>query len=136
MESITSGSDVPAARTSRIVNGNASEAIFIVHAFRQNWEIAKPFHHAQAYDFVVKMPGRGWETVQVKTVYLDKQGNGKQVRAVGVRRRMGVHYIDGDYDWLFAASDSDCWLIPWQDIRTKRSVLILDSTKYDRYLCR
>jgi hypothetical protein len=115
-------------------NGGKSEAQFVVEAFRRGWEVAKPFHHAQSYDFVVRIPGRQWETVQVKTVYLDKQGNGTKVPTVGVRRSLGRQYGEGSFDWLFACSDDKCWLIPFEVVKEKKSQISLASAAYNQYL--
>jgi hypothetical protein len=115
-------------------NGDASEALFVFQAYKRGWELAKPFGHANPFDFVMRQPGGKWASVQVKTVYVDKQGDGKRIRCVSVRRSLGRVYVEGDIDYLFAASEADCWLIPWAAMAHKKSMISLDSAGWAQYL--
>jgi len=115
--------------------GAISEARFIMEAFKMGWEVAKPFHHSQGYDFVIReKPGFPWETIQVKTAYWDTNGRGKRIKAVSLRRcneKGSRPYKDGDFCWLFVVDENQCWCIPWSDIKEIKSCICIKSPKYD-----
>jgi len=111
-----------------------SEAAFLVAAFQRGFEISKPLHHAQAYDFVIRRPGhRDWETVQVKTAYQGKTGAGMPTREVSLRRcneKGSRPYEDGDFDLLFVVDGKAAWLLPWSVISERRSCVVIGSKRY------
>jgi len=111
-----------------------SEANLIIYALKNGWEVAKPIHHSQSYDFVVKINGL-WKTVQVKSGFWGKSGI-KPCHMVNLRRcdaRGAKNYKDGDFDFLFIFVDEKCWLIPWKEIKNIRSGLYIGSSKYDKF---
>lgn len=115
-----------------------SEARFLLECFKRGWQVAKPFHHAQGYDFVVRRTGlRLWETVQVKTVYLaydKRRGRNKPAKTISLRRANEKgdrgSYKDGDFDLLYATDGIDSWLIPWIIMEGYHSNLTIESEKY------
>lgn len=98
--------------------GAHSEAMFLVECLRRGWEVAKPLSDIYHYDFVIRRPGATWESVQVKTAYLDQCGSGTPRLVVSVRKRVGGKgraYDVGDFD-LLVAVDPDTgkvWVIPF-----------------------
>jgi hypothetical protein len=113
--------------------GGKAEAIFIGIAFDKGWEIAKPFHHANNFDYVIRMPGKIWQTVQVKSAYLDKRNN-RSYWTTNLRRSLGQRYLSNAFDWLFTTDGKRFWLIPWEVIREHKSAIVVDSSKFDAYL--
>jgi len=118
-----------------------SEAMFIMVASEEEWEIAKPFHHSQGYDFVIRRSkSRIWETVQVKSAFAGYRGRKKlPARAISLRRcneKGSRPYLAGEYDLLFAVDGDSCWLISWAIIESIRSQILIDSTKYSRFQIR
>lgn len=89
-----------------------SEALFIVKAFEKGWEIAQPFHHSQPYDFIIRKDGK-WQTVQVKTAWLDKRSHKVEVRL----QRSNGSYQEGDFDLLAIIYEKQIWLIDWESIK-------------------
>ena len=115
----------------------ASEAAFIMYAAKSGWEVAKPIHHSNGYDFVVRMSGpeHGWSTVQVKTAYSDRTGRRQPTRAVSLRRcneKGSRPYHPFEFNWLFVVDDKECWFIPWAQIEEEgiRSTLTVSSKKW------
>jgi len=117
-----------------IVNGEISEAKFLLESAKRSWSIAVPFGRARVYDFLAQLPNEGWKSIQVKTVYVDKQGNGRKIRVVSVRKGLGKNYASGDFDYLFAASEQCCWLIPWEEIKDKKSNISLENKVWDKFI--
>ena len=93
----------------------------------RGWQIAKPFGHAQTYDFVCKFKD-AWETVQVKTAFEEKGG-----LVVGVRRSRGRKYESGQMDWLFVVHAPDYWLIPWAALSGFSSQICVGAEKWRQY---
>lgn len=116
-----------------VINGDISEAIFILIARKKGWNIAVPFGNPKAWDFIARI-NNCWCSIQVKTVYIDKQGDGKRIRCVGTRKGLGKNYNENEFDYLFAASEDDCWLIPWEKMKNNKSSISLDSTKWNEFL--
>ena len=102
-------------------------------AFDMGWELAKPFHSANSYDYVVRMQGRQWETVQVKSAYLDDRENRKPYWATNIRRAEGRQYSRDAFDWLFTTDGENKWLIPWNEINNHRSSISINNSKFDTY---
>ena len=110
-----------------------AEAAFISFAFRHGWEIAKPFSHAQGYDFIIRHHySAGWQTVQVKAAYLGRDGRRKPCRVASLRRcneKGSRPYVEGDFDLLFVwDGDANLWLIPWSQVAEVRSSITLMNT--------
>jgi len=121
----------------KMQRASLAEAKFIGVAFAHLWEVAKPFHHAQGYDFVIRRPGEPWSTVQVKHAYAGRDGRRRPTREVSLRRcneKGSRPYRDGEFDWLFVVDGDQCWLIPWLAIREIRSNITIGSTKYMSFL--
>lgn len=104
-----------------LVVGDLCEARFQMEAMRRGWKIAKPFGHAQAFDFVLKRHDLPWETVQVKsaTRWKARGSDDAAALAIHLRRRTSSSaprlYETGDVD-LFAAvhlPTNRVWLIPF-----------------------
>lgn len=123
------------------VKSGIAEAQFVVAALKQGWEVAKPISDTHPYDFLLRRArDEPWQAVQVKAVYIDTSGNGGPRRVVTIRRgrtsgltknRMNKVYVDGDFDLLFCHDDTECWLIPWSEVRHLRSLVCPDKfTKY------
>lgn len=115
-----------------------SEAKFIVTAFEHGWEVSKPFHHAQGYDFVVRRSlAQGWETVQVKTAYDSTVGRKKlPARAISLRRcneKGSRPYQEGEFDLLFAVDGNSFWLIPYSEVADIRSQITISGEKYKHF---
>lgn len=111
--------------------GAEAEARFVIKCLQSGWQVAKPVQDGRGYDFVFNR-GDGWFSVQVKQAYQDK-GN----LSVNLRRSNGSvtkPYVDGDFDYLFASHDGHRqWLIPWTEIRGKRSVICVEAKKYKQF---
>ena len=113
-----------------------SEARFITKAFEKGWEITKPFHHAQSYDFVIRKNGK-WQTVQVKSAYEGKDRYGRYHKVVNIRRsneKGSRPYKVGDFDLLAVIYQERIWLIGWKEIRKIRSNIRIEQNKYDKFL--
>jgi hypothetical protein len=111
-----------------------AESAFVMFAVKQRWEVAKPIHHAQGYDYVIRRNGLSWETVQVKAAYPGRSGTRKPTREVSLRRcnEKGSHpYADGDFDLLFVYDGMNyCWLFPWDYVSGTKSSLTLGNSEY------
>jgi radical SAM superfamily enzyme YgiQ (UPF0313 family) len=112
-----------------------SEARFIVKAFEKGWEIAKPFHHAQSYDFVIRRNGE-WQTVQVKSAYKIKDIRSKKGvtyhKVIDLRRRKWKPYEKGDFDLLAVVWKECVWLIKWEELMSH--TLMMMGPKYDKFI--
>lgn len=118
---------------SKMLTGAKSEAIFTVTAFDKGWEVAKPYHHSQSYDFCIRRSsGHSWETVQVKTAYPLKTG-GMQVALKRERSTGAVSYEKGDFDWLFVVSNEDLYLIPYAAVSHIKKNFRISGTAYEGY---
>jgi len=117
-----------------VINGEISEALFLVHAAKNNWAVGIPLGRIRSHDFLAKLPNEGWKAIQVKTIYVGTQGNGRKIRVVSVRKGLGKNYSDGDFDYLFAASEQMSWLIPWEEIKHKKSTISLENKAWDRFI--
>ena len=110
--------------------GHQSEARFMLEALRRGWELCKPFHHENSYDFLIKRPGQGkWETVQVKTA------SPRYVSSFVVDIRVPSSrqaYKDGDADLLFAVHPGgQCWMVPWNEILGRKKVTMRDNWRLE-----
>ena len=105
-----------------------SEAIFCVYCAEQGIELTKPLFHSAPYDFVVRIKGE-WKTVQVKTAYPSKNGNGSPSLVVSLRHagngKTKIPYKKGDFDYLFCVSGQWKWMIPVDACSHIRSILTL-----------
>ena len=113
-----------------------SEAWFTLVCFRKGWEICKPMHHAQPYDFVIRRESI-WETIQVKSVFYSNDRYGKKHKIVSIVRcneKGSKPYKEGDYDWLVAVSDEKIWMIPWGYIKEIKSNFRIDREKYEQFV--
>jgi hypothetical protein len=112
-----------------------AEAAFIMYAVSKGWEVSKPIHHAQSYDFVIRKPECAiWETVQVKAAYQGKDGRGRATREVSLRRcneKGSRPYSDGDFDWLFVWDGfGSLWFLPWGVVKKTRSTITLGNSDH------
>lgn len=117
-----------------VINGEISESLFLLAAAKRSWSVGIPLGRVKAHDFLVKIPGESWKAVQVKTVYVDTQGNGKRISVVSVRKGLGKNYVEGDFDYLFAASEHLCWMIPWSEMKHKKSIISLENKAWDKFI--
>ena len=105
-----------------------SEALFSVYCAEKGIELAKPLFHSAPYDFVIRMDGE-WETVQVKTAFPAKNGNGGASIVVELRRagngKTKIPYLKGDYDYLFCVFGNRKWFMPESACSHIRSTLNL-----------
>ena len=112
-----------------------SEARFIVKAFEKGWEIAKPFHHAQSYDFVIRKDEK-WQTVQVKSAHEVKdkrRPKGIIYKVVDLRRKGIKFYKEGDFDLLAVVFEECVWFIKWEEISHIKARIVLGH-KYDKFI--
>lgn len=113
-----------------------SEALFIVKAFEKGWEIAKPFHHAQPYDFVIKKNEK-WQTVQVKSAYQEKDSRGNRYRIIvrlgKTKGRGKTPYQVGDFDLLVIVYEKRIWLMDWKEMSHISSKMVMGH-KYDKFI--
>ena len=109
--------------------GDLCEARFQMEAMRRGWMIAKPFGHAQHFDFVIKRHDLPWESVQVKSAVRWKVRETETAAplAINLRRRTSSGtrslYRSGDFD-LFAAvhlPSDRIWLIPFACTKGNRA---------------
>ncbi|MEN6537949.1 MAG: group I intron-associated PD-(D/E)XK endonuclease [Bryobacteraceae bacterium] len=106
-----------------------AESAFVMWAVSKQYEVARPIHHAQGYDFVVRRSITfPWETVQVKAAYQGNNGRGKVTREVSLRRcnEKGSRPYIGEFDYLFVWDGmSAMWLFPWVKVKHLKSSLCL-----------
>lgn len=104
--------------------GAQSEARFILEVFKRRWELCKPFHDAQGYDFLIRRTGRRrWESVQVKTCRVREMVKTCQLVADLRNPTTCKPYPPGVYDWLFTVlPGGPCWLIPYETIRGRSTL--------------
>lgn len=106
-----------APKSAKHIVGELCEAHFQYEALKRHWQVCKPFGHAQPYDFVIRRPGQGWETVQVKSVHKHKKGGNYPV--VNLRKRTqgakSAKYAPGEFDLMAAVylETGQVWLIPF-----------------------
>ena len=117
-----------------VVKGEISESLFLLKAAKKEWAICIPLGRSRSHDFLAKIPNEGWKAIQVKTVGAKVRKNGRIERYVGIRKGLGKNYIEGDYDYLFAASEQTCWFIPWKEIKDKTSAISLDCKIYNKFI--
>jgi len=116
----------------------AAESAFVMWAVGQGFEVSRPIHHAQGYDFVIRRKGYGyWETVQCKAAYNGKTGRRKPCRVVSLRRcneKGNRPYIEGDFDWLFVWDGMEyMWFMPWSEVKNiKSNLTIANAEKVNR----
>ena len=108
--------------------GQRSEAMFLVYCAEQSIESAIPLLRSAPYDFVALIDGK-WSTVQVKTVFGDRNGHGNPNRVISLRHagegKLHKPYEQGDYDYVFCVDKDRRWLIPASACSHIRSTLTL-----------
>jgi hypothetical protein len=124
----------------KMARAGISEARFIIKALENGWEIAKPIHHAQGYDYVMRTFGGRWLTVQVKTAFQGKQGRNHDTPCliVSLRRcnEKGARpYCEGEFDYLFVVFEDRNWMVPWEEISEIRNSITISSPRFDKFTC-
>ena len=112
----------------------AAESAFVMWAVGQGFEVSRPIHHAQGYDFVIRRKEYGyWETVQCKAAYNGQTGRRKPCRVVSLRRcneKGNRPYIEGDFDWLFVWDGMEyMWFMPWSEVKDIKSNLTISNAE-------
>jgi hypothetical protein len=106
--------------------GEESEARFLVECLRRHWDVTKPFGHIHYYDFVIRLISHTWDTVQVKTAYIEYSRAGSKKLLIPLRRRnesRQVRYTEDDFDLMCAIDlpTDRIWLIPFGCLRYQNS---------------
>ncbi|MEE8114189.1 MAG: group I intron-associated PD-(D/E)XK endonuclease [Nitrososphaerales archaeon] len=118
------------AGTQSLQIGAATEIKVAAKLLELGWEVALPLDRNAPYDLVFKQ-GDVWETIQIKTAYMDAKGN----RIVDLRpTRNHRRYTKGDFDHLMCVRNDILYLIPWQKIETYSSNLTLSLSKWQHYI--
>jgi len=112
-----------------------AESAFVMFAVKRRWEVAKPIHHAQGHDYIIRRDNSlPWETVQVKAAYGGRNGGRKPTREVSIRRcneKGSRPYESGDFDLLFVYDGVNCcWMFPWDYVRKVKSSLTLGDSDH------
>lgn len=123
--------------------GQTSELIFEIVCLTNGWESAKCLSHIAPYDYLLKIDGQ-WKTVQVKSIscyeYYERRKYFRQGRKVqlfhgGGNRKQRCEerrYKPGDFDYLFATTGNEHWLIPFEEILVT-TTLIIDQSRLKKY---
>ena len=104
------------------VKGYLSEQTFITWCLKHNFEICKPVIEGNpGWDFLVDFDdGKGWQKVQVKTAYVNKQGDLEYLQFHnGTVPKSGefVQYELGAYDIMAAVYEDKIWLFPFEILK-------------------
>jgi hypothetical protein len=122
------------------VIGQIAELHFEILSFVKGWEIARALQTTAPYDYLLKMDDK-WKTVQVKSIHehTRKYKNiwrherrillFRKSRKTPLKRR---RYKTGDFDFLFATTGHDHWLIPYEEI-DGATVVLVDQPRFKKY---
>lgn len=90
--------------------GKEAEFFFDVVGTQIGWDIAVPVTgDIESYDRLFRVPGKPWQTVQIKRVYFKKKH-----RTINLVKSNGDSYVRDDCDYVAAVDmeTRDVWVIP------------------------
>lgn len=122
-----------------IQNGDIAEAIVASELLKEGFQVFSPFSHNTTCDMIVLVSDTMEPIkIQVKKVFLKKEGKSKMARYIETRKRTDGNprkYNVNDFDYCIACdiTTNECWIIPIFDFLQVGSAMSVDSVKAKKY---